>query len=197
MKWITKRKIKKEKKTIFVVGASKGLGVTHTCLCLANYLHSVEGRKVMYLEVCKNSSLFEMVEKKQVIVDGVKAYKYMGVYYVLSCSVREAEEIIKSTDVDIVIDVEDYRGDIKNLMLLSNKKIVVASMQAWQKDNLINALRHFTNLIDIKMLVIANKDKRKNKKSEVSNLTLKPIPQIDNPFKLDERDFPALGELLA
>lgn len=197
-KFKTKNNRKKKNKICFV-GASKGIGVTHISLSIANFLHSVEKRKVLYIEVGESSRLLPVVGKKQVWLGDTLVYEYKGVYYLLACSIKETSLAIKSIDADIIVDLGRVNAEKKEIFLQCDKKVLVLSLQSWMIEITTCALREMNKIYDIWELVLIDNLTSKNgkKNRNFNQYDFYDVPFIEDPFMLEESDFKALEKVLA
>ncbi len=197
LKFKTKTKRKKKNKICFV-GATRGIGVTHISLSIANFLHSVEKRKVLYIEVGESSRLVPVVGKKQVWLGDTLVYEYKGVYYLLACSIKETSLAIKSIDADIIVDLGMANADTKEILLQCDKKVLVLSLQSWMIEKTTSAMREINKRYDIREIILLdNLTSKQRKKGKLDQYGFYDIPFIENPFMLEESDFKALEKVLA
>ena len=186
-------------RTIGVVGASKGIGVTHFSLCLANYLHSVEGQEVIYVEVSKQSYLYNMVCKKQIYIGNSIAYPYKGVNYIVSATFEEAKNILLLTKCMVVVDIKELDECSEKIFALCEKKIVLGSMQPWKANEFEKFL--FNKIYKehcIKNILFLGKNNKKESKKlffKEFEAYLEDIPFIEDPFKLKVDDIKKISHL--
>ena len=197
LKLKTKTKRKKKNKICFV-GATRGIGVTHISLSIANFLHSVEKRKVLYIEVGESSRLMPIIGKKEVWLGDILVYEYKGVYYLLASSINETSRAINMIDADIIVDLGMYNADTKEILLQCDKKVLVLSLQSWMIEKTTSAMREINKRYDIREIILLdNLTSKQRKKGKLDQYDFYDIPFIENPFMLEESDFKALEKVLA
>ena len=153
LKLKTKTKRKKKNKICFV-GATRGIGVTHISLSIANFLHSVEKRKVLYIEVGESSRLMPIIGKKEVWLGDILVYEYKGVYYLLASSINETSRAINMIDADIIVDLGMSNADTKEILLQCDKKVLVLSLQSWMIEKTTSAMREINKRYDIREIIL-------------------------------------------
>ncbi len=191
-KQITKRKIT-------VLGASNKLGVTHICLCLANFLHSALKQKVLYIELGRESSLLSLVGDTQISLNGITGYKHKGVTYILSCDVNTAINLLNCQTGFIIVDISSLNEDTIQVFNQCENKIVIGSMKAWCKRDLIILLQYLKGVTDMKTLNFYNLSWIENEMNEFRKeyrSTIYHLPRIDDPFSISEADFDSLYQML-
>lgn len=187
-------------KKICVVGVSPKSGVTHLCLCLANFLHSVMGRNVIYIELRRDSDLLNLVGLKQVRIGDITGYKYMGVKYVLTSDVDIVRNLMANEKAWIVVDMEDLNEETQAVFMNSDNRIVIGSLSPWCQKfyyQFIENNKLIINDTDRINYLLTNKTK-KLKDAFMHHIGSKPIdmPIIKDPFSLKEEDFEKLIEFL-
>ena len=196
---ILKEKIKTNKK-ICVVGVSRKSGVTHLCLALANYLCSVLGLKVIYVELSKESQLLSVVGRKQVLIGDMIGYEYMGVMYILSNDIAKIQKIMMNENAWFVVDMENLNNETQTIFTNCNNRIILGSLSPWCKresyDFLIqkNILEYDTNRMTF---LIRNKTtKEEILFAKNFDIKTKDLPVINDPFSLKENEFEVLMDLI-
>ena len=186
-------------KSIAVVSASRKLGVTHLCLCLANFLHAALRQKVLYIEVSEDSQLLGMVGEKQIDIRGHIGFLYKGVRYALACNKSEAMELMDQEEGYVILDIDALTDETSNLFFRCSKRIVIGSMKPWCRRefyNLYNNMIKGGQGINIKYV---NKNENVNEikvfKKEF-NCDITSLPVIDDPFRLQESSFEDLSKLI-
>ena len=199
MKWLTKKvyKLKKTKRTICVVAASRKLGVTHTSLAIANFLASVHKQKVLYVEVSKKSQLISLVGAKQETFHGKRVYSYKSVYYMLAASVKEAMEVITFDDCVIIFDLESYNSKTDVIVNRCDLNLVIGSMKPWcEKDYAEIMFQLEGEKKEVRYLNKGISRDEKRRFLKTYNKHLDSLPFIEDPFSLKETEFEDIYKLI-
>ena len=195
------KKFKRTKQKICVVGVAPKSGVTHICISLANFIHSVLRQKVLYIEFRADSSLLGVVGLNQVKLSEITGYKYKGVTYVLTNDVSTVHTLMAQTNCWIIVDMNNLTSETKTIFNNCNKRIVIGSLRPWCE-------REYYKFIDLNLekieknqvdLYIINKiNKRKNEKhfKQIYGQNLYEIPYIEDPFSLKEEEFDGLINMI-
>ena len=192
---------KKNKKTICVVGVSPKSGVTHLCLSMANFLHSVLRQKVVYVELREDSSLLSVVGLNQVKLAGTIGYKYKGVTYILTGDVNEVMELMMSIDAWFIIDMKELNEETKTIFTNCDKRIVIGSLRPWcireyyfyiEKINKIKMNNSSVTYLGYKM----NNNKNEKIIKKIEKIYISEAPIIEDPFSLKEKEFEALIDII-
>ena len=202
-KEIKKYKNKNNKK-ICVVGVSSNVGVTHLSLSLANFLHSVMGQKVIYIELGKQSQLLSVVGMKQVLIGDLLGYEYKGVKYLLSDDIDSISSLMSIEKAWFVVDMEELNEETKTIFTNSNNRIVIGSLSPWCQreyyeyiDN--NNLKNYDTGQMTFIVSNINRDKREKTSQNFNQYvksTIKRMPIINDPFSLKEDYFDDLMDLI-
>jgi hypothetical protein len=192
------KNIKKKQRTISIIGASRKLGVTHMCLCLANFISSGLREEVVYLEVCENSQLLGTVGEKLISFENLSAFLFKGVIYVLACSTDDANRIINTYKGHVIVDIHSFDDETKVIFNKCESRIVIGSMKPWCQ-------RDFEDLVirlskgGLGNEKFYNKNGRNDEKKAFTKIfgePIKTLPYIDDPFSLKEKDFDSLIEMI-
>ncbi len=198
---VNKRKFKTKKKNICVVGVSQKAGVTHICLSMANFLHSVLRQKVVYVELREDSSLLSVVGHKQVKLNDNVGYEYKGVTYVLTEDVKVVLTLMNTLDAWFIIDMSNLTDETKTIFTNCNKRIVIGSLSPWcQREYL-----RFIDILKKKHIDISqvtsyklnrNENKTKNKFETIYGQKTLTLPLIEDPFSLREEEFDVIMDMI-
>ena len=196
-----KKIIKTKRNKICVVGVSKKIGVTHLCLCLANFLSSALGKRVIYVELRRNSQLLSVVGLKQVLIGKMIGYEYKGVRYVLSDDTEAIRQLMMTEKAWFVVDMESLNNDTHTIFTNCNNRIIIGSLSPWCKKELYDFfINNNIEEYDIDNMRLALKNKTKKEKDDfLSYYNIKEfdVPFIEDPFSLKEEHFNHLFKLLA
>ncbi len=191
--------IRNNKKTIGIAGVGSNYGVTHISVSLANYIHSVLKKQVIYIELRDKSDMLNVVGTKGDAICGKEAFLYKGVNYILACSSQSAMDIMAATDAWIVVDTSSLDADYGAVYLQCETKIMIGSMQPWKRKYYYERLRTKDIRINMNNIKFYDTYKNKRKMNEFRNLTkqqLRECPHIENPFSLQEKEFEQLNEMI-
>lgn len=192
-----------ENKKLCVVGVSANVGVTHLCLSLANFLHSVLGQKVIYIELSKHSQLLSVVGAKQILTGDLLAYEYKGVKYILSEDINAISSLMNTEKAWFVIDMEELNYETETIFNNCNNRIIIGSMSPWcQREYYEYVDNHNLKKYDTsQMTYVVNNIIEKNAKSlkylcDYVDSSIKRLPLISDPFSLKEDNFKELMEFI-
>ena len=97
------------------------------------------------------------------------------------------------------MDISKFSEQTKVIFDQCENKIVIGSMKPWCKKDLYEVAMNLKGGQDMKSIKYYNLGKNKNEIIEFKkyfNCNMAPLPVIDNPFSLKERDFAFLLEML-
>ncbi len=188
----------KKQKTISIISASRKLGVTHMCLCLANFLSSALKQKVLYIELSDESQLLGMVGEKQITILNKTGFFYKGVNYILACSVEDALSLINDFNGYIVVDIFKYSEETKVIFNRCERRIVIGSMKPWCKKDVYQLMSKLKGGTGLKNMYynVCNSQNEKNDFKKMYGCSMESLPYIKNPFSLKEEDFDPLFQMI-
>lgn len=192
-------KIRNKNKRIAIIAASSKLGVTHMCLCLANFLASGLKEKVLYIELCETSQLLGTVGNKLLSYEGSSAFIHKGVTYVLACSVEEAKRLISSHQGYVIVDINHLDDKTKVIFDQCDKQVVIGSMKSWCIKDLYILIDYLEGGRDMKNMTFYNKSQSRNENTDFKKIfkyKMKSLPIIEDPFSIKEKDFNELIEMI-
>lgn len=187
-----------EPRIIGILGTQRGAGCTHLALCIANYLSSVEKRRVLYVEMGNSSALYPFVKEHGIMENGSIFYVCKGVHYLVSAQEKEAEKQICDFDgwviVDLGADVEDRKG----VWRLCTQRILLLGTQPWEQER----TREFLEKnIKYDMTQMEYYSKRvtfqeRNHLRRTYGISLWEFPWIKDPFHLERKNIIFLKQWL-
>ncbi|MCR5416047.1 MAG: hypothetical protein K6E79_04550 [Pseudobutyrivibrio sp.] len=196
-----KLKNRKEKRSYGLTGAGSGLGTTHISLALANYMHSVLKKKVVFIEYSSKSNLISMFQDKNVSLGPNDGYMYKGVEYLLHKREREILDVINKVNAYIVIDCGCDFDSAKAILDHCDNKIVIGSMKPWRQREYIKYVnKNIVKNYDIsKIKYLIDGKELAEIKLFYSFFKRRPVgvSNIQNPFRLREEDFDIINEIMA
>lgn len=187
------------KKIMGFYGTKEGVGCTHLALSVANYLHSVEKWKVLYLEMGKFSQLYPLMQQQLVAYEDVILYPYLGVQYLICPTEKEAMRQCGKFDGIVVIDFGVWGETLKKLQGICQRNVVLGGIQRWEHEVYVTCI---------------NKNKKRNDMAQMEyysrqvegslqvsfykehHVWIRPVPQIADPFALKKKDIVFLEQWL-
>lgn len=181
-----------------MVGVAPKSGVTHICLSLANFIHSVLRQRVLYIEFRSDCSLLSVVGQKQVKIDEINGYRYKGVTYVLTDDVKTVNSLMSKQNCWIIIDMSKLTKETKTIFNNCNKRIVTGSLRPWNQRDYYRFIDTKLEEREINQVNFYNIDKRNDEKffKQIYGRNLNEIPYIEDPFSLKEEEFDGLISML-
>ncbi len=117
-------------KIIGIVGTNRGVGVTHVCIMLAEYLALDKGVFVAILE-CNDHGDFKWMETN-LFGKGTFPYLFHQVHYFTAVNLEYLEEIMKENYTYLILDFgEQLKGQEKALRLCQKK--ILLGVESWWK----------------------------------------------------------------
>ena len=169
------------------------------CLAIANFLCSALKREVLYIELADESQLLGVVGDKQVKISGHIGFLYRGVKYVLACDEDRAMQLLRNFSGFIIVDISKITEKTKVIFNQCDNRIVIGSMKPWCKKDMHLLLKKLEGGTDMKKLKYYNIGKinseRTNFKKEY-HCNMASLPEIKNPFSIQEKEFSALLQMI-
>lgn len=185
---------------IGVMSTEAGMGCTHVACSLANYLSSVEKRRVLYIEVGQTSGMLDFMWQYMIVYQGTIAYQYKGVHYVLAADAKEAKRLILLQEGSIVLDLGSCRMESLELLGLCNRKLVLGSLQPWCKkayDETIDQIKNRKeDMGQMNFFCFALEEKWARAFAKQQHLLVENLPVLSCPFEIREKDFVILKKMI-
>ncbi len=196
----SKKLYKRNNQKICIAGASRKAGVTHVCLCLANFVHAALGQKVIYVELADESQLLEMVGRDMVrLEEDIIGFKYKGIIYVLTNDVNEVKKLITSQKVWCIVDIQRLDKDTFTIYDMCDKRVLLGSLQPWcvrDYHRLVNKIKENSD-VNQQLFFGINIEKKEKKTFEKNyDCEIKALPRMEDPFMLKEEYFDTLLEMI-
>mgnify|MGYP003750945119 CR=1 FL=1 len=144
LKKLSRKESQPGKLVIGVLGTHIGVGVTHLCLLLANYLSEWLGKKVAYIECYPRKD----IQHLQYIYEGSEKGMEKGYFHIhrvtyFKC-VRPMEiaEVIGGSYDCIILDMGTEFTKNQNEFLRCDLKLVISSLVPWKQQELEKFLEH-------------------------------------------------------
>lgn len=194
------RKSRNVIETIAVTGAFPGAGATHMCLCIANYLASIEKRRVVFVELNDRSNLTEMVRGKVIDLDGVLGYEFMDVIYVPDASFDVCKRLLKDKNYYVIVDIGTEIAKYRDICNLCDKIYVVGNFKPWNEDRFGRFIQsNVINLMDSKKVSFFGLETDKAEKvrfQKIFDKELHTMPMIQNPLCIRQKDFKEILQII-
>lgn len=136
-----KRKRKLGFKTLGVLGAEAGCGVTHFCILLANYLKAVYGKKIAVVELDFGKNDFLEIQK---IYEGTwtreglpREFDIFGVSYHRNASLEELAIIFNKKYDCIILDFGSLEESNTQEWLKCSRKLLCVNLCHWKNARMI------------------------------------------------------------
>lgn len=187
------------KKVMGFFGTREGAGCTHMALSVANYLHSVEKWEVMYLELGDFSHLYPMFSDRVVEKSGDILYAYQGVFYLICPKEKEALRLLDAFDGMMVIDFGRFAKENPLLESICQRRVLMGGLQPWEREAYATCIEKNKKKSDMAQMEYYSR--HVNRKSQVSfakenGVWVRPMPDIADPFSLEEKDIYYLKQWL-
>lgn len=173
---------------IGVIGACHGVGVTHFCIWLANYMANVERRKTALLE-WNNHGDFQEIEKiclrknKQ-----ATKFQIFDVDYFKNGQADLVELCIKNNYERVLIDFGTGCKENRTNLLISDEKIIIGSLNEWKLSAFVELLKELPSKEKSWNYLIAFGDEKTRRElAKEWKIPLFRIPLSADAFSLDQR----------
>lgn len=117
-------------KVIGIIGAASGVGVTHLCTILAEYLSICKRQKVALAEYNTHGD-FLRIEEMQ-IGRGVQEFDFRGVNYYAQTDENKIWEIVNKEYTYVIIDFGNHLIGRKEALKLCHQKVLVGTCANWK-----------------------------------------------------------------
>lgn len=125
----------KSTKIIGIVGTNRGVGVTHVCIMLAEYLTMDKGSFVAILE-CNDHGDFKWMETN-LFGKGEFPYSFHQVRYFAAVDMENLEETMKNKYAYLILDFGVQLKGKEKALSLCQKKILLG-VESWWKIDAMN-----------------------------------------------------------
>lgn len=191
----------RQNKKTCIVGVCPKAGVTHLCLCLASFISSVLKKKVIYIELSDESKLLSVVGLNGTKLNGHKAYKYGGVYYILTSNLDEVNQLIDDKKAWIIIDMKQLDEQTQTIFERCDNRIVIGPLSPWCKSEYYEFVElKIKNNTRINQVLYCSRTIQNRKENDshrrILGCNIYTIPCIEDPFLLKEQEFETLLKIL-
>lgn len=182
-------------RTVGIAGSTRGSGVTHLSVALANYAASGLGEKTAYVELGGHS---EMMYWKKTNEPGF--FTDLGVHYYPDFR-REQIPVLLNRDYEkIIMDFGDAYLSFREELLRCDRKIFLLNMNPWQEfaaRKLVNTVKGelWGGISPVYGAVKAVKHVKKTVEKE-NRIRVAEIPLIENPRCVRSEHFSCMDFLL-
>ena len=192
-------KAQKEHFILGIAGTSKGLGVTHLCIALANYLSSKRHFKTACLELSGSSSFEELMPVK------TSAHRYFtihGVDYYPNTHKEDLPLLANSGYEILILDFGTLSADILDELFRCDKKFLLCSSAAWRKSELSSCILTYPQIRKMESLLFMINYGNKLDMPKIALECsipygqLRTVPFLSNPFHIKKEWFSFFEKLL-
>ncbi|MCI8390701.1 MAG: hypothetical protein HFI35_08490 [Roseburia sp.] len=200
--------------TIGIAGCDSGVGVTHLALALGSYCCSKQRKKVAYIELharneisrllreeTLDSMLRQQAAKASSFSQDTFCFRLDGVDYYPHASGNTVPILLNRGYDCLILDTGRPEESVLTEFLRCDRKLVIGSLavwKAWKYEAFLHKLRTFADLGEgFSYLVQAGNEKSISDFSKSHPLSMRQVPFIKNPFRIEKDRFLFLEELLA
>ena len=200
-------KTQKEHLVIGIAGTLEGLGVTHLCIALANYLASKKRKKTACLELSNSSAFSQLREYGMPALLPVKtsAHRSFQIYdvdYYPNVQKAELPALINTGYEVLILDFGLLHTDCLDELYRCDKKFILCSVAPWKQQDMFSRLTLYPQIKKMEYLfyMIAYGTRQDvceiAKKLAVSRNQLHAVPFLQNPFHIEQEQFSFFEKLL-
>lgn len=132
----------KHGRIIGVVGTGRGVGVTHFCILLAEYIAIDKGSFVAILE-CNNHGDLKWMELN-LYGEGTHFFSFHNVDYYTGVVMDNLDDILKKEYRYLILDFGEKLSGKEKLINLCQKKILLGVESWWKKDAMKEKQSYFS-----------------------------------------------------
>lgn len=200
-------KNQKKRLSIGVASVATGLGATHLCIALANYLASKKGLKAACLELGQTHA-FEQLEKNcmpALLPAKNSAHRYFRIYDVDYYPNVKKDEIPALANAGYEILIFDFgvpASDNMDEFYRCDQKLLLSSAACWRRDEMANFFTEYPQIKKLESLffmILHGTTSDMHKIAKIHSLPyhrLRAIPFLLNPFHISKEQFSFFDELL-
>lgn len=200
----------KTQKTHFVLGIAgiaSGLGTTHLCIALANFLSSKKCQKTACIEL-SNSFAFEQLIPYQttgLLAEKKPAHRYFEIYdvdYYPNAQIDELPTLLNAGYEMLVLDFGQLQPKFLQELARCDRKFILGSSAPWRQTDWHYFLSRYPEIKNMEFLLyLANYGTKPDmidlsKKLSISHEQLRTVPFLLNPFRIEKEQFSFFEELL-
>ncbi len=169
-----------------------GAGVTHLAISLGNYIAGKQRQKVAVVQIGGVSGINDMISHNLVIQEGVLGFVRGKVTYYPQQKPEEAQKLQGAGFDYVIYDIASYEK-ARELLLSCSRSLILGSLKPWcldtygrfLRDNIIN--RNDMSQVELYSFNLEKEEKSIFEKEYQHNI--KNLPFIQNPWRLQEKDF--------
>lgn len=201
-------KNQKEHFTIGIASVTSGLGATHLCIALANYLASKKGLKTACLEL-NDSYSFQQLNATCMtgILPAKKSahqnFRIYDVDYYPNVNQKDLPALSNAGYDVLILDFGFLCTDCMDEFYRCNKKLLISSAASWKRHELSAFLKTYPQIKELESLFFMIQYGTKSdmfkiaKMQDISFLKLRSIPFLLNPFHIGKEYFSFFEELIS
>ena len=200
-------KNQKEHFILGIAGVAPGLGTTHLCIALANFLASKKRKKTACIEL-SNISAFEQLIPYQTAgfsPEKESAHRYFEIYdvdYYPNAQTDELPVLLNSGYEMLVLDFGALQANLIQELARCDRKFILGSSAPWRQIDWSYFLSRYPEIKNMEFLLYLAKYGSKpdmadlSKKLSISFEQLRAVPFLSNPFRIEKEQFSFFEELL-
>lgn len=168
---------------IGVQGVSRGCGVTHMCLTMANYMAHVLGRKTLYVEQNGSGQISGIIQKENLRGDCIC---YHGIWITMEEKDWEPGQVLQQGFETVIFDFGYQRKGNPKATAYCSRHFLIADGAAWKQDRLAQWFEENerTALLQYDYLILYADKKILNSFHRNYQMGFESIPFQQNPFDL-------------
>ena len=193
--------------SIGIASLSPGLGATHLCIALANYLASKKGTKTACLELGQSNTFDQLKKNCMPAIFPVKesAHRYFRIYDVDYYPNVKKDEIPVLTNAGYEVLIFDFgvlTDDFMDEFYRCDRKLLLTSAACWRREEpfaFFTACPQIKNLEYLFFMILYGTQSDLHKLAKMYSLPqkqLRAVPFLRNPFHIEKDQFSFFEELL-
>lgn len=192
-------KVQKEHLIIGIAGTAQGLGVTHLCIALANYMASKRRKRTACLELSTSASF------EQLMPDEASAHRYFSIHdvdYYPNVQKDDIPQLVNSGYEILILDFGPLCPDCLDELFRCDRKFLLCSSAPWRKSELSACISSYPQIKKMEFLLFMI---NYGNKLDMAKMTLdfsipygqlRTVPFLSNPFHIEKEWFPFFEKLL-
>ena len=200
-------KHQKKNQTIGIMSVAKGLGATHLCIALANYLASKKGLKTACLELNHTCSFRQLqVNCMPALLPAKKsAHRYFRIYdvdYYPNISKQEIPTLYNAGYDILILDFGFPDATYMDEFYRCSQKLLLSSAACWKRHELsafLNTYPQIRNLESLSFMIHYGTKSDMFKIAKTHGLCyhqLHTVPFLLNPFHIGKEHFSFFEEII-
>lgn len=200
-------KTQKEHLTIGIAGTTEGIGVTHLCIALANYMSSKQHKKTACLELSDSTAFTQLKDCPLVhtLPEKISAHRYFQIHdvdYYPKVQMGDIPLLVNSGYEILILDFGALCSDTLGELFRCDRKFLLCSNAPWRKSELASCISTYPQIRQMEFLLfMINYGNRLDMAKfawdySISYGQLRTVPFISNPFHIEKEWFSFFEKLL-